>query len=60
VRSSPALEYVITTALDGTVRLSKCGSWGNIPKASMVEAEADAARDAGKLPFQIQRKRLRL
>ena len=51
--------YVITTALDGTVRLSKCGHWGNIPKASMEQAEADARADAGKIPFTIRKCALR-
>ena len=54
------ISYVISTAKDGTIRLSKRGHWGNIAQASMEEAEAEAERDARKKPFQIERITLKL
>lgn len=54
------IRYVITTALDGTVRLSKVGHWGNIPMGSESHAEDEAKRDAGKAEHTIDRKRLRV
>ena len=54
--------YLITTSPDGTVRLSRLGpwGWGNIPHECEESAERAAAAGAGKHPFTIQRKRLRM
>lgn len=53
-RSDP-LAYVITTARDGVVRLSKCGHWGNLPHPDVEAATAAARADAGDRPLIVER-----
>lgn len=53
------IRYVITTHahLPGA-RLSRLGSWGNLPHDSVEAAEQAAERDAGTTPHIITRKAL--
>lgn len=53
------IRYVITTHahLEGA-RLSRLGSWANIPHPSVEAAETAAQRDAGTLAHIITRKAL--
>jgi hypothetical protein len=53
----PVIAYHVTTAKDGTVRLSKSGNWGNLPVADDAEGEALAEVDAKGSPFTIHRER---
>lgn len=51
------IRYLVTTHghLPGA-RLSRLGDWGNVPHASIEEAEEAARQDARGAPFRIARK----
>mgnify|MGYP003490378432 CR=1 FL=1 len=54
------IEFVISTCRAGVVRLSRKGSYCNLPQASMEAAEIAAQREARNHPFAIERIKLKL